>query len=205
MRGQEAFAQKASRALTAPGMKHYGPTVRWWPAWTVNVMRHAFGLILGLLLTPALAYGSAWGYVQAGASYDALNQTIGDRTRMIGSFTLLAAVGLVTGIVILARWASPFVSLVPAVAFIGWSAYFLAAPGSALSLPGHLPPGGTVDSGLRVLLGYGVFGLLGFALLVPSWAPNRWRGDRAAPDDGGPQEQESRRSARRRREFNAFD
>jgi hypothetical protein len=171
-------------------------------------MRHAFGLLLGLLLTPSLAYGSAWGYEQAGASFDALNQTITDRTRMIGSFALLAAVGLVVGIVILARWASPFVSLVPAVAFIGWTVYFLVAPGPALSLPGHLPPGGTLDSGLRVLLGYGVFGLLGFALLVPSWRPDRWSSGRdevSMTDETAPYQHESAKAARRRREFNAFD
>src|ERR1051325_7596804 len=59
-----------------------------------DLVRHAFGFLLGVLLTPALAYGSAWGYVQAGAAYDALDQTFSDRTRMYGSFALLAAVGL---------------------------------------------------------------------------------------------------------------
>lgn len=173
-------------------------------------MRHTFGLILGILLTPALAYGSAWGYEQAGASFNAVNQSISDRTRMIGSFSLLAAVGLVAGIVILARWASPFVSLIPALAFIAWTGYFLASPVEALNLPGHLPSHGTIDTGLRVLLSYGVFGMLGFALLVPSWAPVRWSGARApadlASDDTLPYEKESARAGRRRRrEFNAFD
>ena len=76
-------------------------------------MRHTFGLLLGILLTPTLAYGAAWGYVQAGASYDAMNQTISDRTRMYGSFALLAAVGLVAGIIMLSRWASPLASWCP--------------------------------------------------------------------------------------------
>lgn len=172
-------------------------------------MRHTFGLVLGILLTPVLAYGSAWGYEQAGASFNAVNQSISDRTHMIGSFSLLAAVGLVIGIVILGKWASPFVSLIPALAFIGWTAYFLASPVDALNLPGHLPTRGTVETGLRVLVSYGVFGMLGFALLVPSCAPVRWRGARS-PDlvesaDTTPYEREGARAGRRRREFNAFD
>jgi hypothetical protein len=140
-------------------------------------VRHTFGLILGVILTPALAYGAGWGYTRAGASYDAINQSITDRTQLYGAFALMAAVGLVTGIVILARWASPLVSLVPALAFIGWTVCFLVVPKSALKVPDMLPPAGELDTALRVLLGYGVFGLLGFALLVPTWAPRRWGRD----------------------------
>jgi len=163
-------------------------------------MRHTFGLILGILLTPALAYGGAWGYVQAGASYDALNQTISDKNRMYGSFALLAAVGLVVGIVILARWASPFVSLVPALAFIGWSIYFLISPGPALDLPTHVPHDDQLDTGLRILLGYGLFAVLGFALLVPAGAPRRWA---AAGRKAESRQYEKPRH--QRSEFNLFD
>ena len=163
-------------------------------------MRHTFGLILGILLTPALAYGSAWGYVQAGASYDALNQTIADHNRMYGSFALLAAVGLVVGIVVLARWASPFVSLVPALAFIAWSVYFLVSPGPALAVPTHVPHDDQLDTGLRILLGYGMFALLGFALLVPSWAPHRWSAGGAAQASTKADKPRHQRS-----EFNLFD
>ncbi|MEU9843794.1 hypothetical protein AB0C69_31815 [Actinomadura sp. NPDC048032] len=137
-------------------------------------MRHAFGLVLGVLLTPALVYGAAWGYVQAGQSFDGTGQEITDRTRIYGAFALLAAVGLVTGVVIVARWASPLVSLVPALALLGASAYFLVDPGRALDLPGRVPPAGDMDFGLRMLLGSGVYGMMGFALLMPAWAPRRW-------------------------------
>jgi len=137
-------------------------------------VRHAFGFVLGVLLTPALAYGAAWGYVQAGQSFDGTGQEITDRTRIYGAFALLAAVGLVAGVVIIARWASPLVSLVPALALLGASACFLIDPGRVLDLPAKVPPGGDLDSGLRILLGSGVYGMLGFALLMPSWAPRRW-------------------------------
>ncbi|XVQ15095.1 hypothetical protein ACQP1W_21955 [Spirillospora sp. CA-255316] len=137
-------------------------------------MRHAFGFLLGVLLTPALAYGAAWGYVQAGQSFDGAGQEITDSTRMYGAFALLAAVGLVTGVIIVARWASPLVSLVPALALLGLSVYFLVDPGRMLDLPGKVPPAGDLDFGLRMLMGSGVYAMMGFALLMPTWAPRRW-------------------------------
>jgi len=138
-------------------------------------VRHAFGFLLGLLLTPALAYGAAWGYVQAGQSFDGAGQEITDGTRMYGAFALLAAVGLVTGVIIVARWASPLVSLVPALALLVLSAYFLVDPDLVLDLPGKVPPAGDLDLGLRMLLGSGVYAMMGFTLLVPAWTPQRWR------------------------------
>ncbi|WP_131743445.1 hypothetical protein [Actinomadura roseirufa] len=137
-------------------------------------MRHAFGFVVGVLLTPALLYGAAWGYVQAGRSFDGAGQEFTDRSRVLGAFALLAAVGLVTGVVIVARWASPLVSLVPAVALLGLSACFLVDPAGVLDLPGKVPPSGDMDFGLRMLLGSGVYGMMGFALLMPAWAPRRW-------------------------------
>jgi hypothetical protein len=141
-------------------------------------VRHAFGLVLGVLLTPALLYGAAWGYVQAGRSFDGTGQEITDRTRIYGAFALLAAVGLVTGVVIVARWASPLVSLVPALALLGLSGWFLADPGTVLDLPGRVPPAGDLDAGLRMLLGSGLYAMMGFALLMPAWAPRRWGSER---------------------------
>lgn len=150
-------------------------------------MRHAFGFVLGVLLTPALAYGAAWGFVQGGQSFDGTGQEITDRTRIYGAFALLAAVGLVTGVIIVARWASPLVSLVPALALLGFSVAFLIDPGRVLDLPSKVPPSGDMDDGLRTLLGSGMYAMMGFALLVPSWAPRRWgsgrREDEAADVD----------------------
>jgi hypothetical protein len=153
-----------------------GGAMGWWSA-----MRHVFGFVLGILLTPALAYGAGWGYARAGAALDPIGQTITDRTRLYGALSLMAAVGLVTGVVIVARWASPLVSLIPALAFIGWTVYFLLEPKRALQVPGDVPPAGELDAGLQVLLSAGVFALMGFALLTPAWAPRRWRRERDEP------------------------
>ncbi|GAA4225754.1 hypothetical protein GCM10022254_08360 [Actinomadura meridiana] len=141
-------------------------------------MRHTFGFVLGVLLTPGLVYGAAWGYVQAGQSFDGTGQEITDRTRIYGAFALLAAVGLVIGVVVVARWASPLVSLVPALSLLGLSVWFLVDPGGVLDLPGKVPPGGDMDFGLRMLLGSGVYAMMGLALLMPAWAPRRWSSGR---------------------------
>ncbi|MBO2453312.1 hypothetical protein J4573_39885 [Actinomadura barringtoniae] len=146
-------------------------------------MRHAFGFILGVLLAPALLYGAAWGFVQATKSFDVAGQDITDRTKMYGAFAVLAAVGLVIGVIVVARWASPLVSLVPALFLIGISIAFLVDPNRLLDLPGKVPPGGDLDSGLRLLLGSGIYGVLGFALLAPAWTPHRWSSRRSDDEE----------------------
>ena len=166
-------------------------------------MRHAFGFVLGVLLTPALVYGAAWGYAQAGRSFDGTGQEITDSTRMYGAVALLAAVGLVMGVIILARWASPLVSLVPALTLIGFTGWFLADPAQVLDLPGRVPPAGEMDLGIRMLLGSGVYAMMGLALLMPAWAPRRWssgRDDDAADMDFySAMEREDRHADRRMR------
>lgn len=145
-------------------------------------MRHTFGFILGVLLAPGLLYGSAWGFSQAAKAVDVGGEDITDRTRLYGALAMLAAVGLVMGIVIVARWASPLAALLPALGMIGLTIYFLASPGGALDLAQHVPPAGDLDAALRALLASGIYGLMGFALLVPAWTPRRWAG---GDEEGG--------------------
>jgi hypothetical protein len=146
------------------------------------MVRHTFGFLVGIVLTPALAYAAGWGATRSDSAVDPLAHTITDKTRLYGAFALMAAAGLVAGVVIVAKWASPMISLVPALAFIGWSAYYLLAPRAALDLPGKVPPAGDLDDGLQTLLGSGVFALIGFALLIPAWTGWRWRPARRADE-----------------------
>jgi hypothetical protein len=139
------------------------------------MVRHILGFLLGIVLTPAMAYAAGWGATRSDSAVDPLAHTITDRTRLYGAFALMAAVGLGTGVIIVAKWASPLISLVPALAFIAWSGFFLIAPQTALDLPAKIPPGGDLDDGLRTLLGSGVLAMLGFALLTPAWTGWRWR------------------------------
>lgn len=149
------------------------------PIGMVIVVRHVFGFLVGVVLAPALAYGTGWGYSRAADSFDPVGQTIFARTQLYGAIAVMAAVGLVIGVIIVARWASPLMSLLPALALIGWTVYFLVAPEQALDLPDRLPLASEVDTGLRMMLGTGVFGLMGVALFMPTWAPRRWSSRRA--------------------------
>jgi hypothetical protein len=149
------------------------------------LMRHVLGFVLGVVLAPALAYGTGWGFARAGAALDPVAQTVTDRTELYGALALMAAVGLVAGIVIVARWVSPLATLLPALALLGWTGYFVADPRRALELPGRFPPAGELDTALQLLLSSGVFALLGIALFLPAWLPRRWR-RRGEDDDGDP-------------------
>ncbi|GAA2737226.1 hypothetical protein [Actinocorallia aurantiaca] len=137
-------------------------------------MRHAFGFLLGLILTPALVYGMGWGFSSSRASVNALDLTITDRTQFYGAYAAMAAVGLLVGILVVARWISPFVSMIPALGLLGWSGWYLADPVKAADLVDRFPPAGQLDTALQLLLSSGVLGLVGFVLLVPTWAPYRW-------------------------------
>lgn len=152
-------------------------------------MRHAIGFLLGVLLTPALIYGAAWSYARAAGSFDPVAREIVDATHLYGAMALMAAVGLVVGMLVVARWASPLLSLIPALTLLGWSVFFLVDPGRALELPGELPPAGplddTAETGVRMLLGSGAFAMLGFVLLVPAGTPRRWSGRDDDFDDMG--------------------
>jgi hypothetical protein len=139
-------------------------------------VRHAFGFILGLALVPALTYGMGWGYARSNSSANPIDHTISDKTQLYGALALMAAVGLFGGMITVARWASPLVSLIPALAFLGWTGWYLAAPLDAIDVVTRFPPAGELDGGLQVLLASGLFALVGFFLLVPSWTPERWRG-----------------------------
>ncbi|WP_198653789.1 hypothetical protein [Actinocorallia populi] len=137
-------------------------------------MRHAFGFLLGILLTPALAYGMAWGFARSRASVNAMDLTVTDETQFYGAYAAMGAVGLVIGILVVARWISPCVSMIPALGLLGWSGWYLAEPARAAGLAADLPPSGELDTALQMLLSTGLLALVGFILFVTAWAPYRW-------------------------------
>lgn len=153
----------------------------------VVVVRHLFGFVMGVVLAPALAYGMGWSYARAADSFDPVGKVIFARTQIYGGFAVMAAVGLVVGVVIVARWASPLMSLLPALAFIGWTVYFLVDPAKALDLPDKTPVPDDIGNALDVILGTGFLGLLGLALFMPAWVPGRWSRPRAEPEAAVPE------------------
>lgn len=137
-------------------------------------LRHAFGFLLGILLTPALAYGMGWGFARSRASVDAADLAVTDQTQFYGAYAAMAAVGLVVGILVVARWISPFVSMLPALGLLSWSVWYVVEPARAAELVDRFPPSGELDAALQMLLSTGLLALVGFVLFVTAWAPYRW-------------------------------
>ena len=142
-------------------------------------MRHLIGLVLGIVLTPLLAAGPVWSYQRAAGLAGTARSFEDLRPDVLPAIAVMAAIGLVLGLVLAARWVSPLASLVPALAYLGVTGAYVAAPFQVLP---RVPEGEPYGIGVA-FLGSGVYALLGMALLIPSFLPSRWR--RAAREPEG--------------------
>jgi hypothetical protein len=132
----------------------------------VIVLRHIFGVVMGILVAPALLWGSGWGFVRAGE----LKAQSG--ANLFVALGAMAAAGLVLGALMVAQWASPLATLLPGLGLVAWTIVYAVNPGRAGL---ELPFGDDVLRGMETLLVTGVYGLLGLALLIPTFTPSRWR------------------------------
>jgi hypothetical protein len=148
-----------------------------------NGARHGIGVVVGLVVTAAVAVCLMWGTNRM-LIYFQLYLHRGNY-RWTGAAALVVAavlIGLVAG-----TRASPVASLIPGVAFTATGALWVVAP---IWMSGHtarkLPT--TLDRGYQFVGPYGVLLILGVALLVASLAPSRWRARTAggAPRFAGP-------------------
>ncbi|GGO23062.1 hypothetical protein GCM10010116_46530 [Microbispora rosea subsp. aerata] len=141
-------------------------------------MRHFFGLLLGVVVAAALLLGGGWASQEAvrGAA-----QSIDPArdTRMLIALGVMAAVGLLLGLVLVAR-VSPLAAFVPSMALLAWTVVYVLDVSRAASL---VPTGSSVHAellqagrGMLTLLSTGVYGMLGIALFLPVLMPSRWAG-----------------------------
>ncbi|MEV4459346.1 hypothetical protein [Microbispora sp. NPDC049633] len=141
-------------------------------------MRHFFGLLLGVVVAAALLLGGGWASQEAvrGAA-----QSIDPAkdTRMLIALGVMAAVGLLLGLVLVGR-VSPLAAFVPSMALLAWTVVYVLDVSRAASL---VPTGPSVQAellqagrGMLTLLSTGVYGLLGVALFLPVLMPSRWAG-----------------------------
>ncbi|RJL31605.1 hypothetical protein [Bailinhaonella thermotolerans] len=138
-------------------------------------MRHLVGFLVGLVVAAVLLFGAGWGQQRvAPGPQPPVNNALGD-TRLLLAFAALAGAGLVLGLVVAGR-VSPLATLVPALALLGWTGYFLLDRAGAI----RLVPVSEATPGMLALLGGGIYTLLGAALLIPVFMPSRWR--RREPD-----------------------
>ncbi|MEU8120927.1 hypothetical protein AB0C21_19640 [Spirillospora sp. NPDC049024] len=161
-----------------------------------NGARHGLGVLIGLVVTPVVALSLCYSTTGFNRMFQFYRLHSGDRWVSTG-LVLLAAVlvGAVAG-----SRLSPLASLVPGVVYTAVGLAWAVSPTWAVEHSGRESMRDAALSGFRSLPGkiqfgymtlgpYGVFLLLGVALLVASLAPSRWKSRKAAaaaPQFGGP-------------------
>ncbi|HKE99710.1 MAG TPA: hypothetical protein VKG45_12340 [Actinomycetes bacterium] len=131
-------------------------------------MRHLLGFVLGVVLTPLLAAGAAWGF---GHSSRTAARLVADPAAAAPGLAVMALVGVVVALLIATR-VSPLAALLPGLALLAWTAAHAAAWRDAV--PRQLLRTQVGPDAVALLSG-GVYCLLGAALLVSALRPQRWR------------------------------
>ncbi|MFI0405057.1 hypothetical protein [Actinomadura sp. 3N508] len=154
-----------------------------------NGARHVIGVVLGLIVTPLVAVGMAYGVDRMRLSVQRDVASLGgsaDPADKWGGAALLLAVAIALGLVTASRL-SPLASLIPGVTFTGIGILWLVDPSWAVRYPtwDFIPS--------RLFLPYttlgmfGIFLLLGVLLIAASVFPSRWQARTgAAPRYGSP-------------------
>ncbi|NDU77519.1 hypothetical protein GWI34_33595 [Actinomadura sp. DSM 109109] len=142
-----------------------------------NGARHGLGLVIGLVVTPVIALCLMYGTTRF-TEYFRYFFTRGGEDRWLGAAVFLVAavlVGLAAG-----SRVSPLASLVPGAVYTAIGLVWLASPRFAIEHSGRDLFGRRLYLGYTTLAPYGIFLLLGVALLVASLAPSRWKARTAA-------------------------
>ncbi|SDH89056.1 hypothetical protein SAMN05421505_12575 [Sinosporangium album] len=145
-------------------------------------MRHFVGLLIGLVVTAATLVGGGW----AMAEVVAAGSGTGPSARLATGLGVMAAVGLLLGVVVASR-ISPVASFVPSMVLLSWTVvYALDATRAVSFVPTEasvhqvLVTAGQAD---LAMLRSGVFALLGVLLFMPVLIPSRWSPSRRDGDE----------------------
>ena len=143
-------------------------------------MRHWIGLGLAIALAAALFFGGGWGVTRMSAlPAEGLSVT---SIRGVTALGVLAAVGLLLGILMAGPWISPLAAGLPGLVLLAWTALL----GLSNTLAVRLIPlkGHPAGAGFHVLLVSGVLALLGVAMVFPMFVPSRWWRNDGGEDEG---------------------
>ncbi|TDD29712.1 hypothetical protein E1287_30455 [Actinomadura sp. KC06] len=150
-----------------------------------NGARHGLGALIGLVVTPIIAACLMYGTTKLGQFARILAFHGSDR--WVGAGVMLVAavlIGLVAG-----SRTSPLASLIPGVAYTAVGLMWLLAPRWSFEHAGRDILPDDLGRGYFTLAPFGIFLVLGVALVVASVAPSRWQaraGAGAAPRYGAP-------------------
>ena len=153
-------------------------------------MRHRIGIVLAVVMTGALFFPGAWGYLRllrVPAPSDQLAGLPAGGGSLISEHHVLLALAAVAGtallaaILIAAPRVSPLAAGLPGLLLLGWTGLYLASVRQAVDLiPLRADPFG---AGFEAMLFNGVLGAAGLGLVVPLFIPSRWRARRPAVAD----------------------
>jgi len=142
-------------------------------------VRHVIGVILAVVIAGVVFGGSGWGVWEI-SSVRAGGQSL-TSSHGITALAVLAGVGLLVGIMLVAPAVSPLATGLPGLGLLAWSALMLVSQTRADKLiPVHAP---SVEAGFRTLLNGGILALLGMVMVLPMFVPSRWRRRRRSYDD----------------------
>ena len=143
-------------------------------------MRHVIGFFLALVMAAALYAGAGWGAGRIEA-LRAHGVSLATGPGLV-ALAVLAAAGLLVGLLIAVPAASPLAAGLPGLSLLAWSAYLAVRPKAAERLI-PLSAAHTAELGFRGLLASGILALLGAVMVIPLFVPSRWRGRRGRFED----------------------
>ncbi|TDB90089.1 hypothetical protein E1264_06045 [Actinomadura sp. KC216] len=151
-----------------------------------NGARHGLGALIGLVVTPIIAACLMYGTTRLGFFIRTFYGNGGEDRWIGGGVILVAAVliGLVAG-----SRVSPLASLIPGAAYGVIGLLWILAPRWTIQHSGRDTLPRELEYGYITLGPFGIFLMLGVALVVASVAPSRWQaraGARTAPRYGAP-------------------
>jgi len=149
-------------------------------------MRHLMGNVLAVVMMAVLFFAGAWGYfwvLHPRPLVVPLSRPPAGGGAIVSPSVLvpliaLAATGLLAGILIAAPRISPLAAGLPGLVLLGWTAMYVVNVRHAVGL---IPlKSHTYGAGFEAMLITGLLGAAGMAMIIPLFAPSRWRTRRPA-------------------------
>jgi hypothetical protein len=145
-------------------------------------MRHRIGIVLAVIMTGALFFSGAWGYLRLLRLPAPADQLSGlpagggsliSEHRVLFALAAVAGPALLAGILVAVPRISPLAAGLPGLLLLGWTGLYLVSVRQAADLiPLRADPFG---AGFEAMLFNGVLGAAGLAMIVPMFVPSRWR------------------------------
>jgi hypothetical protein len=139
-------------------------------------MRHLYGVALAVALAAAVFFAASWGYLRLlrlpGGALPANGGSLIHDHAVLQGFGVLAAVGLLAGLLMVIPWVSPLAPGLPGLALLAWTGLYLDDVKDAI----RFIPLKRYDYGVgfEALLIDGVLAAVGLALIIPMFIPSRW-------------------------------